>query len=380
MNLLFITEIQPFPVFGGERIRTYGLIKIFSELGYNTLAIIGKTKNNESKNYSFKNVSFLEVDFLKLKKVNRLKSIPKRFKLNSELVHLFKKAIDRHKCDVVYIDYEFYGQYVSVFKKLNLPVIYGTHNAQSKITLQRPWKTYRNRLTNYLVYLSCWLHEIIYFRRADALIVVSEDDKNYYKKYINDKKIYVIPNFLNDEDYKINIKKKEDYIIMTGNFKVFQNSAGLEWFLGSIWNKELSDKCKFIVVGLGSKEIAGSLKYKYSLSNVEAYGEVDDIKPYIAKSKIAIVPLLHGSGTRLKCIEAMALKTQIISTSKGAEGINHNGSILIADNPRDFRNNILEVLDDKINTTNEAFHIFMNIYSLEPNKIIFKSIVKNLLT
>ena len=68
------------------------------------------------------------------------------------------------------------------------------------------------------------------------------------------------------------------------------------------------------------------------------------MKPYIASAKATVVPLLHGSGTRLKCVESMALKTQIISTDLGAEGIEHEGSIITADDPYKFKSEILEVL------------------------------------
>ena len=75
---------------------------------------------------------------------------------------------------------------------------------------------------------------------------------------------------------------------------------------------------------------------------IRALGEVDDMKPYIGKARATVVPLLHGSGTRLKCIESMALKTQLISTNVGAEGIEHEGSIIIADNPQIFKKIFLE--------------------------------------
>ncbi len=94
-------------------------------------------------------------------------------------------------------------------------------------------------------------------------------------------------------------------------------------------------------------------------------GEVENIKLLIAAATASIVPLLQGSGSRLKCIEAMALKTQLISTKHGAEGIEHKGSILIADKPADFQKQILRVLDDQVNNTGQAYEICKKHYSLE---------------
>ena len=73
----------------------------------------------------------------------------------------------------------------------------------------------------------------------------------------------------------------------------------------------------------------------------------------------------------------MALKTQLLSTSKGAEGIEHEGSIIIADTPEQFKQKLKDILDGKIDETKKAYDIFMKTYSLEPNVSIFKRIIKN---
>src|SRR5207245_121068 len=57
------------------------------------------------------------------------------------------------------------------------------------------------------------------------------------------------------------------------------------------------------------------------VAGVELSGYVEDIRPLVARSAVAIVPLRVGGGTRLKILEAMALGTPVISTSKGAQGL-----------------------------------------------------------
>ncbi|UCH58675.1 MAG: glycosyltransferase family 4 protein, partial [Anaerolineales bacterium] len=66
----------------------------------------------------------------------------------------------------------------------------------------------------------------------------------------------------------------------------------------------------------------------------------------IAKAWLQIVPLRVGGGTRLKIIESMALGTPVVSTSKGAEGLDvtHGKNILIADDPKAFAHAVRSVL------------------------------------
>jgi glycosyltransferase involved in cell wall biosynthesis len=82
---------------------------------------------------------------------------------------------------------------------------------------------------------------------------------------------------------------------------------------------------------------------------VELTGYVDDIRPVVAQSWGCIVPLRVGGGTRLKILEAMALGTPVISTTKGAEGlaVTPGEDILIADEPLDFADAVLHLFSDQ---------------------------------
>ena len=77
-------------------------------------------------------------------------------------------------------------------------------------------------------------------------------------------------------------------------------------------------------------------------------GYLDDIRPQVQGNWICIVPLRIGGGTRLKILEAMALGTPVVSTSKGAEGLNveHGENILIADEPDVFAHEVIRLMDD----------------------------------
>ena len=73
-------------------------------------------------------------------------------------------------------------------------------------------------------------------------------------------------------------------------------------------------------------------------SRVEFTGAVDDAIERISSAKVAVVPLLSGSGTRLKIIEAWAAGTPVVSTTIGAEGLTARDGehLLLADDPASF--------------------------------------------
>jgi len=86
-----------------------------------------------------------------------------------------------------------------------------------------------------------------------------------------------------------------------------------------------------------------------SLENVILAGYVEDIKSLIASCDVSIVPIWSGGGTRLKILEAMAVGTPVVSTSKGAEGLQaQNGEqLLIADDPQSFAAHVIDLLLNK---------------------------------
>jgi glycosyltransferase involved in cell wall biosynthesis len=77
-------------------------------------------------------------------------------------------------------------------------------------------------------------------------------------------------------------------------------------------------------------------------------GWLADIQSFVATSRVCVVPLLHGGGTRLKILEAMALGTPVVTTSKGAEGlaVTNGADILIADTPSAFADATIQLLTD----------------------------------
>jgi glycosyltransferase involved in cell wall biosynthesis len=81
---------------------------------------------------------------------------------------------------------------------------------------------------------------------------------------------------------------------------------------------------------------------------IQVTGTVDDVRPYLWGSSLAIVPLRIGGGTRLKIYEAMAAKVPVVSTSLGAEGLDvrDGENIAIADSPPQFAEACLALLGD----------------------------------
>jgi len=176
----------------------------------------------------------------------------------------------------------------------------------------------------------------------------------------------VVPNFIDVPDRYAGVAR-ENRIVMTGSFGNFQNVAGLRWFVSKVWDGALRARTSLCVAGRLSDR---SVEEFAGVPGIAGLGVREDLLGEMARSRAAIVPLWHGGGTRLKCLEAMATHTPVITTSKGCEGIRHRGTFRVADDAASFRSAIHDVLDNPAGAAEGARRaraIFDTDYNLAAN-------------
>jgi glycosyltransferase involved in cell wall biosynthesis len=139
----------------------------------------------------------------------------------------------------------------------------------------------------------------------------------------------------------------EHAIIFTGNLEYHPNIEAVRWFRGAIWPqiRERDPEVECRLAGVNPHAI---LERVASDPRIRVLGPVQDAIAAIAAAKLAIVPLLSGSGTRFKILEAWAAARPVVSTSLGAEGLGAKPGehLLIADTASAFAEAVLRILND----------------------------------
>jgi glycosyltransferase involved in cell wall biosynthesis len=84
------------------------------------------------------------------------------------------------------------------------------------------------------------------------------------------------------------------------------------------------------------------------LPGIDVTGRVDDVRDYIGRAGIYVVPIRIGGGTRLKIFEAMGMARAVVSTTVGAEGlpVTDGRDIVLADSAPDFADSVLALMHD----------------------------------
>ena len=114
------------------------------------------------------------------------------------------------------------------------------------------------------------------------------------------------------------------------------NIEGMNWFLENIWEK-VAEKYQNITLKLAGKENKTVFGNK-NLKNVHIFDFVENAQQFMNEHDIMVVPLLSGSGMRIKIMEGLALGKPIITTTIGAEGIEitNKENIFIADSSEEM--------------------------------------------
>jgi glycosyltransferase involved in cell wall biosynthesis len=134
-------------------------------------------------------------------------------------------------------------------------------------------------------------------------------------------------------------------MVFTGLFTHLPNQQGIRFFLDEVLPliHEVKPKARLYVVG---KNPPAWLQRRAD-DRVIVTGYVDDVRPYIARAAVFVIPLLSGGGIRGKALEAMAMGKPIVSTQVGIEGIDlvDSRSVRFAESPEAFAQYTLDLLE-----------------------------------
>jgi sugar transferase (PEP-CTERM/EpsH1 system associated) len=231
------------------------------------------------------------------------------------------------------------------------PKVLFTHNVEAMI-----WRRHYQVAANPLWKAVAWWEwrrmeaaEQRYLQLADHVLTVSDTDRDTFAHFVEPKKLSVIPTGV-DVDYfqPQSVGEAPNLLVFTGSMDWLPNEDAVVYFVDAIFPliKQQCPEVSLDVVGRNPSRKLQALSEREK--SVRLTGWVDDIRPFVARAAICIVPLRIGGGTRLKIFEAMAMGKAVISTAVGAEGlpVQSGKDILLADRPNDFAQSVIGLLRD----------------------------------
>ena len=226
------------------------------------------------------------------------------------------------------------------------------HNVEFLLR-KRKWEMEKNLLRK-LVLANEWrrTHRVEgeLCRAFEHVLTVSEQDGEIIQHSFGVKNVSVLPTGV-DADF---FQPSEDgcrqgHLVFVGSMDWAANEDGILWFTREVYPqiRRRVRNASLAIVGRNPSSVVQDLASNDH--SITVTGWVPDVRPYLARAQVVVVPLRVGGGTRVKIPEAMAMQKAVVSTPIGAEGLpfmNHR-HIAIAESAQQFASRTVELLEDK---------------------------------
>ncbi len=227
-----------------------------------------------------------------------------------------------------------------------------------------PWNRVRQGAT--WIKYSRFVRELV--SEFDRSTVVSEIERDHLGRAGCDlAKVRILPNGTDIPEVLPAVARQMATLIYPGSLTYSANLDAVRFFLSEIWPliRQGVPDAKLVVTGSIEGVPIEQLPHR---EDVVFTGHLASIDEPIAASAACIVPLRIGGGTRLKILQSMALGTPVVSTSKGAEGLElrPDHDILIGDTPDQFALQVRRLLFDpqlRDRLSNNGRHTIRQHYS-----------------
>lgn len=353
MNILFLSGWFPYPPNNGSKLRIYHLLRGLASKHSITLLCLSDGTEEEADLAHLRNLC------CKVQLVRRKEYAPNQWRarlgffsptprsivdtFSTEMKDAVEHALLTQRIDLIIASQlgtaayaRYFGDIPALFEEVEVGVFHGLYVGAT---------TLRSRLRHGLTWLKYRRYLAHLLPRFGACTVVSSEEKALLAEVAPlYSTVHVVPNCVRVADYPSATAPQSNQLIFTGSFRYWPNYEAMHWFVTGAYPliRAKIPNAKLLITG---DQAGHTLPMT---DGVIATGFVDDVRPLLANASVSVVPILSGGGTRLKILEAMATGTPVVTTSKGAEGldIRHEEHVLKADTPEQFADAVLRVLCD----------------------------------
>ena len=362
MRILILCNKPPYPPKDGGAIGIFNLSRTLASLGHSVFILAMNTSKHKINPIETVSIPNLKIKYVEINTdLNPYKAIKNivfsKLPYNAErfisrvYINELKSILSQSSFDVIQFEGPYLWFCIEIVRGMtSAKISMKSHNIEYEIW-QRSAQLEKNILKKiYLYHLARRIKkfEISLYNQYDFIYAVTPRDKEVFLKMGVIKPILIVPTGIDPPNSDFVPNSDNESIFHLGALDWLPNQEGLFWFIDKIWPAIILKypNLKFHIAG---RNAPSWIVKHFNKQNIIYHGEIEDSYSFICKSGIMIVPILSGSGMRVKIVEGMSLGKPIITTSIGAEGLDvkDGEDIVIANTVENFTAKLCELIENK---------------------------------
>jgi len=363
-NVLFLTHRVPYPPDKGDRIRTFNVLRFLSQRARVHLASLADEPVSEEiqralgrycERVAIVNVGGWSRWFRTGFSLIRGGTASEGSFQVPELRAILRRWAGDTRFDVSLASASSIASYLRLEELQGVPAVVDFIDVDSQKWFDyaasrrgpRAWlyRTEGSRLRRLEQNISTW---------ASAVTLVGEAEVDLFRQFCPDGPVHAIHNGVDMEYFhphrlvgSASNESKAPSCVFVGALDYYPNIDAILWFCCDVWPEvhRLRPEAKFYIVG---RRPSSALRRVDGLPGVELVGQVPDVRPYMAKASVTIVPLRIARGVQNKILESLAMCRPTIVSPPTLAGLNARPGVhlLQASSSEEWLHTILALFDD----------------------------------
>lgn len=252
----------------------------------------------------------------------------------------FKKILKNNDYDYIFINYTSWATLVedNHFTKKSIKVIdthdFITAQLQKKVNIGQSFKEEIRRISLF-----------------DIALAISVEEQYIFSQFCKTR-VVLAPMMLDKPQNLQDINEKSFDLIYVASDNI-HNQKAAKWFFKEVYPL-LPTSVRICIIG----QINEHLSIK--APNIVSVNFAEDLSIYYQNAKVALCPMLTGTGTKIKVVEALSYGLPIVCNTRGLDGLINktDNGCLVSDDPVEFGNNIMKLLTDESEYKKQAENAF----------------------
>ena len=368
MNLLFVSQLLPWPLDNGAAHRVYRLLDWLTRRHRVTLVVLAQEGAVVDETFPLwgrcdrvLSVSRTTCAFCRTSRFEHHPAVADRFASliasslpnfvrrwhSPELVATLRELRATTRFDLVWAERSYIAEMTreAGFRRAVVDVDDLESVVLLRLLAQSPW--YRSKPLAYVEALKGRVYErLLLPLRFRRLLVCKDEDRRIFAPGLR-RKVSVVPNGVSALTPCDPADERPGELLFVGSLEYWPNADAVTWFVRDVLPRIRARHpgARFVAVGARPGEAVRAL---HNGTDVVVAGSVPDLEPYYRQAALVVVPMRLGGGTRIKVLEALAHGKALATTSVGAEGLSltPGEALIVADGPEAFADACVRLLGD----------------------------------